>query len=50
MTDYMCFTGHRFRRECKSAGKKLMVWTVNDRRQMMEVGIILFLYKEHVDV
>ena len=28
----------RFRRECKAAGKKLMVWTVNDRRQMMEVS------------
>ncbi|KAH8118424.1 PLC-like phosphodiesterase [Phellopilus nigrolimitatus] len=28
--------GERFRKECKAAGKKLMVWTVNDPRQMME--------------
>ena len=32
--------GVRFRNECKAAGKKLMVWTVNDPREMMEVGII----------
>jgi glycerophosphoryl diester phosphodiesterase len=28
--------GEKFRRECKKAGKKLMVWTVNDPYQMME--------------
>jgi len=28
--------GEKFRRECKNAGKKLMVWTVNDPSQMME--------------
>ncbi|KAF9067674.1 PLC-like phosphodiesterase [Rhodocollybia butyracea] len=28
--------GERFRRECKDAGKKLMVWTVNDPEHMME--------------
>ncbi|KAF8969351.1 PLC-like phosphodiesterase [Flammula alnicola] len=28
--------GQRFRAECKSAGKTLMVWTVNDPDQMME--------------
>jgi len=28
--------GERFRRECKEAGKKLMVWTVNDPDRMME--------------
>jgi hypothetical protein len=29
----------RFRLECKKAGKKLMVWTVNDPYQMMEVSM-----------
>jgi len=28
--------GEKFRNECKKAGKKLMVWTVNDPAQMME--------------
>ncbi|KAI0254796.1 PLC-like phosphodiesterase [Lactifluus subvellereus] len=28
--------GEKFRHECKKAGKKLMVWIVNDRYQMME--------------
>ncbi|KAI0307078.1 PLC-like phosphodiesterase [Multifurca ochricompacta] len=28
--------GEKFRRECKKAGKQLMVWTVNDPSQMME--------------
>ncbi|KAH9045314.1 PLC-like phosphodiesterase [Lactarius pseudohatsudake] len=28
--------GEKFRRECKQAGKKLMVWTVNESYQMME--------------
>ena len=28
--------GERFRKECKAAGKKLMVWTVNDPACMME--------------
>jgi phosphatidylglycerol phospholipase C len=27
----------RFRKECQSAGKLLMVWTVNDPSRMMEV-------------
>ncbi|THH11737.1 hypothetical protein EW145_g484 [Phellinidium pouzarii] len=30
------YEGERFRKECKAAGKRLMVWTVNDQRQMME--------------
>jgi len=30
--------GEKFRRECKKAGKKLMVWTVNDPAQMMEAA------------
>ncbi|TDL29368.1 PLC-like phosphodiesterase [Rickenella mellea] len=30
------YEGEKFRRDCKVAGKKLMVWTVNDPRQMME--------------
>ena len=29
--------GEKFRKECKAAGKQLMVWTVNDPAQMMEV-------------
>jgi len=28
--------GEKFRHECKKAGKKLMVWTVNDPAEMME--------------
>ncbi|KAH7931333.1 PLC-like phosphodiesterase [Leucogyrophana mollusca] len=28
--------GLRFRNECKAAGKKIMVWTVNEPEQMME--------------
>jgi hypothetical protein len=28
---------HRFRMDCKAAGKKVMVWTVNDPERMMEV-------------
>jgi hypothetical protein len=28
--------GEKFRKDCKSAGKKLMVWTVNDAVHMME--------------
>jgi len=28
--------GERFRRECKKAGKQLMVWTVNNPAEMME--------------
>jgi len=28
--------GEKFRKECKSAGKQLMVWTVNDAVHMME--------------
>ncbi|PPQ63159.1 hypothetical protein CVT24_005799, partial [Panaeolus cyanescens] len=30
------FDGQRFRAECQSGGKKLMVWTVNEPEQMME--------------
>lgn len=29
--------GEAFRKECQAAGKKLMVWTVNDPECMMEV-------------
>ncbi|KDN35689.1 hypothetical protein RSAG8_11368, partial [Rhizoctonia solani AG-8 WAC10335] len=28
--------GERFRKECKAAGKKLLVWTVNKREEMIE--------------
>lgn len=31
--------GERFRRECREAGKALMVWTVNRREEMIEVRI-----------
>jgi phosphatidylglycerol phospholipase C len=31
--------GEKFRRECKAAGKKIMVWTVNRREEMIEVRI-----------
>lgn len=35
---------HRFRNECKAAGKKIMVWTVNEPEHMMEVsGFVLIL-------
>ena len=27
-----------FRQECRAAGKKLMIWTVNEPEYMMEVG------------
>ncbi|KAL0576169.1 hypothetical protein V5O48_005810 [Marasmius crinis-equi] len=30
--------GERFRKDCKAAGKKLMIWTVNEPQQMMEVA------------
>lgn len=30
--------GQRFIRECKAGNKHLMVWTVNERAQMMEVS------------
>ncbi|KAG7097464.1 hypothetical protein E1B28_004808 [Marasmius oreades] len=30
--------GERFRKDCRAAGKKLMVWTVNEPHQMMEVS------------
>ena len=30
----------RFRAECKSSGKSLMVWTVNDPDHMMEVCLV----------
>lgn len=35
--------GQRFIRECKAGNKHLMVWTVNERAQMMEVGSTLFM-------
>ena len=35
------FSPFRFRQECKAAGKKLMVWTVNKPEHMMEVWIIV---------
>ena len=31
----------RFRAECKSSGKSLMVWTVNDPDHMMEVRLVI---------
>ncbi|KAF9266177.1 PLC-like phosphodiesterase [Marasmius fiardii PR-910] len=30
--------GERFRKDCRAAGKRLMVWTVNEPHQMMEVS------------
>ncbi|GBE79792.1 PLC-like phosphodiesterase [Sparassis latifolia] len=30
------YDGEKFRQECKAAGKKIMVWTVNDPEQMVE--------------
>ena len=36
--DYVLY--YRFRAECKSSGKKLMVWTVNDPDHMMEVRFV----------
>ena len=35
--------GVKFRKECQEAGKSLLVWTVNEPRQMMEVGCLSFL-------
>lgn len=37
--------GARFRSDCKAAGKKIMVWTVNDPKQMMEVHGFPFLLR-----
>jgi len=31
-------SGERFRKDCKAAGKKVMVWTVNDPLQMVEAA------------
>lgn len=31
-----------FRQECRAAGKKLMVWTVNEPEHMMEVSARCF--------
>lgn len=31
--------GERFRKECKTAGKTLMVWTVNRKEEMREASI-----------
>ena len=36
--EIMC--SRRFRAECKTSGKSLMVWTVNDPDQMMEVRLV----------
>jgi phosphatidylglycerol phospholipase C len=30
--------GESFRNDCKKAGKKIMVWTVNAREEMMQVS------------
>lgn len=35
-----CVWCARFRKECKAAGKQLIVWTVNAPEQMMEVVVI----------
>jgi phosphatidylglycerol phospholipase C len=40
--------GQRFLAECKAAGKDVMVWTVNDQSEMMEVRLcrgILAVYR-----
>ena len=37
--DIVCST-HRFIAECKSSGKSLMVWTVNEPDHMMEVRLV----------
>jgi hypothetical protein len=34
----MWYQGEKFRKECKAAGKKLLVWTVNRREEMIEVS------------
>jgi len=34
---FLISVAYRFRRECKNADKNLMVWTVNEPEQMMEV-------------
>ena len=33
--------GQKFREDCKRSGKKVMLWTVNRREEMIEVGKIL---------
>ena len=33
-------SAHRFRNNCKEAGKEIMVWTVNEVAHMMEVRLI----------
>lgn len=38
--------GQRFIRECKAGNKHLMVWTVNERAQMMEVSSALSSYRD----
>lgn len=39
----MCSSdGQKFMEECKAAGKKMMVWTVNEPVHMMEVGAFVF--------
>jgi hypothetical protein len=36
-------SAHRFRNNCKEAGKEIMVWTVNEAAHMMEVRLIFFV-------
>lgn len=43
MTLFFSVYVFRFREECKSAGKNLMVWTVNEPAHMMEVRGVIFL-------
>ena len=39
-----------FRQECRAAGKKLMVWTVNEPEHMMEVsGRCLTFWSSMID-
>lgn len=40
--------GQRFIRECKAEKKHLMVWTVNERAQMMEVGVACCLFLDQL--
>jgi phosphatidylglycerol phospholipase C len=49
--DEYCIDGFifRFRMECKAAGKKLLVWTVNEPDHMMEVRILYYFVSAAID-
>ena len=36
--------GLAFRQECKNANKKIMVWTVNNRSEMIEAAKVSYIY------